>query len=282
MDTSRNPIEETVERTDKKMRTVLSIAGSDPSGGAGIQADLKTFGACGVYGMAVVTALTAQNTMGVQGVWEVSGDCLSTQLDSVFEDIFPDAVKIGMVSSSELIMVIADKLKFYKPKVVVLDPILVSTSGTTLLRPEAEESLRKYLFPLADVLTPNIPECERLSGIHIQDKASMEQAARELALRYQCSVICKGGHMQARADDLVYREGVCTCVPGERIACANNHGTGCTYSSALAAYLAQGFELEESASRTKEFMQGALADGLDLGKGNGPLNHFWNGGKKYE
>lgn len=264
------------------MHTVLTIAGNDPSGGAGLQADIKTMGACGIYGMGVVTALTAQNTTGVYGIYEVPEEFLALQLDCVFRDIFPDAVKIGMVSSSGLIRVIADKLRQYRARRVVVDPILVSTSGTTLLKPEAEEDLKKRLFPLADVLTPNVPECERLTGQSIRTKEDMEEAARKLGEQYGCAVVCKGGHLGNQAEDVLYREGVYTWISGERIANENTHGTGCTYSSALASSLAMGYTIEESARHAKEFMQGALKAGLNLGKGNGPLDHFWNGGNRNE
>lgn len=264
------------------MRTVLTIAGNDPSGGAGLQADIKTMGACGVYGMGIVTALTAQNTTGVYGIHEVPEEFLAKQLDCVFQDIFPDAVKIGMVSSSGLIQVIADKLRKYKARRIVLDPILVSTSGTTLLQPEAEKDLREKLFPLADVLTPNVPECGRLTGQNICSREDMEKAARMLGEQYGCAVVCKGGHLGEKAEDVLYREGVYTWISGERISNENTHGTGCTYSSALASSLAMGYTIEESARRAKEFMEGALKAGLNLGKGNGPLDHFWNGGSRNE
>jgi len=256
------------------MKTVLTIAGSDTCAGAGIQADLKTMGACGVYGTCAITALTAQNTLGVQAIHEVPPEFLTCQLDSIFMDIFPDAVKIGMVCSSGLITVICDKLTQYQPPNIVLDPILVSTSGTSLLKPEAEHTLKERLFPLADVLTPNVPECERLTGIPIESPRDMEQAAEVLGRKYGCAVICKGGHLGERADDLLYNHGALEWFRGERIVCKNNHGTGCTYSSAIASALALGYTLSESAAFAKEYMAGALSAGLDLGQGNGPLDHL--------
>lgn len=257
------------------MKSVLTIAGSDACAGAGIQADLKTMGACGVYGTCAITALTAQNTLGVTAIHEVPPEFLECQLDSIFTDIFPDAVKIGMVCSSGLIAVICDKLTEYQPHNIVLDPILVSTSGTSLLKPDAEHTMKERLFPLVDVLTPNVPECERLSGISIESHTDMEHGAQALGRQYGGAVLCKGGHLGEGADDLLYHNGTFRWFPGERLSCSNNHGTGCTYSSAFASALALGYDLPQAAAFAKEYMTGALSDGLNLGQGNGPLNHFW-------
>lgn len=259
------------------MKTVLTIAGSDCSGGAGIQADLKTMGAMGVYGMSVITALTAQNTQGVFGIMETTPEFLEKQLDCIFTDIFPDAVKIGMVSSAGLIEVIANTLNRYLVKNIVIDPIMASTSGTSLLDKEAEKVLKEQLFPLATVLTPNVPECEKLTGMRIREKEDMVRVAKVIGRQYGCAVACKGGHFDAGigVDDVLVLDEEAYWFCGERIQNENNHGTGCTYSSALACGLAKGFTIVESAKSAKEFMNGALRAGLNLGKGNGPLNHFY-------
>lgn len=258
------------------MKTVLTIAGSDSSGGAGIQADLKTMTALGVYGMSAITALTAQNTLGVRGVMEVTPEFLDLQLESIFEDIFPDAVKIGMVSSSGLIDIIADKLLHYEARNLVVDPVMVATSGSILLQEEAISTLKKKLLPLATLLTPNIPEAEILSGRKIQGKEEMEEAAKIIAENYGCSVLCKGGHQINDANDLLYAEEKTRWFYGERIHNANTHGTGCTLSSAIASELAKGKPLEEAIEEAKNFISGALGAMLDLGKGSGPLDHMWN------
>lgn len=257
------------------MKIALTIAGSDSGGGAGIQADIKTMSAMGVYAVSAITALTAQNTMGVTAISQTSPEFLAQQLDCIFTDLFPDAVKIGMVFSAPLIEVIADRLACYQAENIVLDPILASTSGTSLLDQEAEWILRERLFPLADVLTPNVPECERLLEMSISSRKDMEQAAAALHEQYHCAVVCKGGHLGEGADDLLVNQGKSRWFCGRRIDNPNNHGTGCTYSSALTACLAKGFTIEESVQQAKEYMNGALKAGLNLGKGNGPLNHFW-------
>ena len=257
------------------MKTALTIAGSDSSGGAGIQADIKTMTANGVYAMSAVTALTAQNTTGVTDILEASPLFLGEQLDAVFTDIFPDAVKIGMVSSAALIRVIAEKLKQYGASNIVVDPVMVATSGAKLLRPDAVEALCRELLPLSTVLTPNIPEAEILSGRKITDAAGMESAARFISETYGCSVLCKGGHQINDADDLLWRNGVGKWFRGRRIHNPNTHGTGCTLSSAIAANLAKGFDLDTSVERAKAYISGALAAMLDLGKGSGPMNHMF-------
>ena len=255
------------------MKTALTIAGSDSSGGAGIQADLKTMTANGVYAMSAITALTAQNTTGVTDILESTPRFLSEQLDAIFTDIFPDAVKIGMVSSAELIAVIAAKLKEYKAENIVVDPVMVATSGAKLLRSDAVEALCRELLPLAAVLTPNIPEAEILSGMAITDAAGMEAAARLISEKYGCAVLCKGGHKVNDADDLLWREGAGKWFHGKRIDNPNTHGTGCTLSSAIASNLAKGYDLDASVERAKAYISGALAAMLDLGHGSGPMNH---------
>ena len=257
------------------MKTALTIAGSDSSGGAGIQADLKTMTANGVYAMSAITALTAQNTTGVTDILESTPLFLSEQLDAIFTDIFPDAVKIGMVSSAELIAVIAAKLKEYKAENIVVDPVMVATSGAKLLRSDAVEALCRELLPLAAVLTPNIPEAEILSGMTITDAAGMEAAARLISEKYGCAVLCKGGHKVNDADDLLWREGAGKWFHGKRIDNPNTHGTGCTLSSAIASNLAKGYDLDASVERAKAYISGALAAMLDLGHGSGPMNHMF-------
>ena len=257
------------------MKTALTIAGSDSSGGAGIQADLKTMTANGVYAMSAITALTAQNTTGVTDILESTPRFLSEQLDAIFTDIFPDAVKIGMVSSAELIAVIAAKLKEYKAENIVVDPVMVATSWAKLLRSDAVEALCRELLPLAAVLTPNIPEAEILSGMAITDAAGMEAAARLISEKYGCAVLCKGGHKVNDADDLLWREGAGKWFHGKRIDNPNTHGTGCTLSSAIASNLAKGYDLDASVERAKAYISGALAAMLDLGHGSGPMNHMF-------
>lgn len=255
------------------MNTVLSIAGSDCSGGAGIQADLKTIIMNGAYGMSAITALTAQNTTEVKAIFEVSPKFLSQQIDAVFEDIYPDAVKVGMVSSTELIEVIADKLNKYKAQNIVLDPVMVSTSGSRLMESDALSALTKKLLPLAEVVTPNIPEAEILSGISISRKEDMLSAAKCISNNYRCAVLLKGGHSVNDANDLLYDNNKYYWFEGKRIDNPNTHGTGCTLSSAIAANLAKGFEISESVKRAKDYISSALEYNLDLGRGSGPLNH---------
>ena len=256
-----------------KLKTALTIAGSDCSGGAGIQADMKTMTMHGVYAMSAITALTAQNTTGVRGIQESTPDFLKQQLDAVFEDIYPDAVKIGMVASSELIRVIADRLRHYSAKNVVVDPVMVASSGSALMKSDAVQTLIEELLPLAILVTPNIPEAQVLSGRTIETKADMEAAAREIGDRYQCAVLLKGGHSINDANDLLYAEGASRWFEGKRIHNPNTHGTGCTLSSAIASNLAWGFTLTESVQRAKDYVSGALSAMLDLGKGSGPMHH---------
>ena len=258
------------------MKTALTIAGSDSSGGAGIQADIKTMTANGVYAMSAVTALTAQNTTGVYGILESTPEFLASQLDCIFTDIFPDAVKTGMVSSTGLIEVIADKLKQYKAKNIVVDPVMVATSGSRLISQEAVDALKELLLPLATVLTPNIPEAEVLSGLTISGPADMEKAAQAIGETYGCAVLCKGGHDLNDANDLLWRDGTCKWYHGRRIDNPNTHGTGCTLSSAIASNLAKGCDLDTAVERAKAYLSGALAAMLDLGAGQGPMDHLFD------
>ncbi|RDU22613.1 bifunctional hydroxymethylpyrimidine kinase/phosphomethylpyrimidine kinase [Anaerosacchariphilus polymeriproducens] len=258
------------------MKKGLTIAGSDPSGGAGIQADLKTFLAHNVYGMSVITAVTAQNTTGVFAIEDLSEEIVGKQLDAVLSDIYPDAVKIGMVSSKELIKLIAEKLKEYHVSNIVLDTVMVSTSGHSLLRPEAKEVLIHELLPLANLITPNIPEAQEIAGITIYNKEDMVRAAEIISRKTNAYVLVKGGHLKDCSDDLLYKDGNEKWFFMERIKVENSHGTGCTLSSAIAANLACNKSMEEAVGLAKEYLTGALIDGLDLGRGNGPINHGWN------
>ena len=257
------------------MKTVLTIAGSDCSGGAGIQADIKTITVHGLYAMSAITALTAQNTTGVYGISEVSSDFLTNQLDCIFKDIFPDAVKIGMVSDKPLIKAIAASMKKYEAKNIVLDPVMVSTSGSRLMAEDASDCLIKELIPLADIITPNLAEAEVLSGMAITDKDEMEKVARIIAEDFNGAVLIKGGHSSDNSDDLLYTDGSMIWIEGKRIDNPNTHGTGCTLSSAIACGLAEGKELPQAVREAKDFISGAIAAGLDLGKGRGPLNHMY-------
>ena len=258
------------------MKTALTIAGSDSCGGAGIQADIKTMTANGVYALCAVTALTAQNTLGVTDILESTPHFLEEQLDAVFTDIFPDAVKIGMVSSAALIEAIARKLRQYGPKHIVVDPVMVATSGARLLKSDAVEALTRELLPLAEVVTPNIPEAEILSGMEIHNAQDMEAAAKIISEKYGCRVLCKGGHQVNDADDLLYQDGEKHWFRGKRIDNPNTHGTGCTLSSAIAANLAKGYDLPQAVERAKAYISGALAAMLNLGQGSGPMNHMFD------
>ncbi|MBR6571095.1 MAG: bifunctional hydroxymethylpyrimidine kinase/phosphomethylpyrimidine kinase [Clostridia bacterium] len=258
------------------MKTALTIAGSDCSGGAGIQADLKTMTMNGVYAMSVITAMTAQNTTGVRGIQEASPDFLKQQIDAVFEDIYPDAVKIGMVASGALIRVIADRLRYYDAKNVVIDPVMAATSGSALMKNDAVQTLIDELLPLAALVTPNIPEAQVLSGLTIQAKEDMVTAAKKIGDSCHCAVLLKGGHSINDANDLLYENGEFHWFEGKRIDNPNTHGTGCTLSSAIASNLAKGFDLAEAVQRAKDYISGALAAMLDLGKGSGPMNHAFD------
>ena len=256
-----------------KMKTALTIAGSDSSGGAGIQADIKTMTMNGVYAMSAITALTAQNTLGVRAILDSTPDFLKEQLDAVFEDIFPDSVKVGMVSSAELINVIADRLKFYNAKNIVVDPVMVATSGSPLIKTEAIKILVDKLLPIATLVTPNIPEAEILSDMKINNKEDMIKAAKYIGENYGCSVLLKGGHSINDANDLLYENGKLIWFIGKKIDNPNTHGTGCTLSSAISSNLAKGLCLRESVQKAKDYISEALLEGLDLGNGSGPMKH---------
>lgn len=258
------------------MKKVLTIAGSDSSGGAGIQADLKTMNSHKVYGMSVITALTAQNTTGVYGVFESSPEFVSKQMDTIFTDIYPDAVKIGMVSNKEIISVIADKFIQYKAKKIVLDPVMVATSGSKLCKDDSIEMLINKLIPLATVITPNIQEAQVLCGFEIQSKEDMQRAAVKISESYSGYILIKGGHLTFSSDDLLYCNGKFMWYEQTRIESQNTHGTGCTLSSAIACNLAEGYDIKTSIQNSKEYITGALKAGLNIGKGRGPLNHCWN------
>ena len=257
------------------MKTALTIAGSDSSGGAGIQADIKTMTMHGVYAMSAITAMTAQNTTGVRAIQEATPEFLKQQLDAVFEDIRPDAVKIGMVSSAELIRVIADRLRFYGAEQIVVDPVMVASAGSSLIQQEAVQVLIRELLPLATLVTPNIPEARVLSGLPIETGADMIAAAKHIGDSFQCAVLLKGGHSLNDANDLLYLDGKLRWFEGKRIDNPNTHGTGCTLSSAIAAYLALGYSLPESIRRAKTYLSNALSAMLDLGRGSGPINHMY-------
>lgn len=273
----------------KNPPVVLTIAGSDCSGGAGIQADLKTMSAFDVYGMSVITAVTAQNTCGVTGVQNVTGEMIRLQLEAVMSDIMPDAVKIGMLATAEAVEAVADILEKYHVEHVILDPVMVSTSGRSLLEAEGKEQMLRRLFPLAELVTPNIPEAEEIlkavdgsvenkqtiSSVQITDQILMEKAAQAIRQKYGCNVLLKGGHMTQAADDLLYQTQA-VWFPAQRIDCTNTHGTGCTLSSAIASALARGYSLEEAVGIAKVYVRSAMSTGLDLGHGNGPLDHNWS------
>ena len=273
----------------KNPPVVLTIAGSDCSGGAGIQADLKTMSAFDVYGMSVITAVTAQNTCGVTGVQNVTGEMIRLQLEAVMSDIMPDAVKIGMLATADAVEAVADILEKYHVEHVILDPVMVSTSGRSLLEAEGKEQMLRRLFPLAELVTPNIPEAEEIlkavdgsvenkqtvSSVQITDQTMMEKAAQVIRQKYGCNVLLKGGHMIQAADDLLYQTQA-VWFPAQRIDCTNTHGTGCTLSSAIASALARGYSLEEAVGIAKVYVRSAMSTGLDLGHGNGPLDHNWS------
>lgn len=255
------------------MKKILTIAGSDCSGGAGIQADIKTITTHKMYAMSAITALTAQNTTGVYDVSEISPEFVSKQLDCIFEDIFPDAIKIGMVSSKEIIEVISNKLKEYKCKNIVVDPVMFSTSGHELMSKDAMNTLKTKLLPVADIITPNIFEAESICGFNIKNKEDMIKAAKEISNSLKCHILIKGGHLSDSADDLLFYEKKPIWFNGKRIDNPNTHGTGCTLSSAIACNLGKGLSMEKSIYNSKKYITSALKSGLDIGKGSGPLNH---------
>ena len=251
------------------MKTALSIAGSDSSAGAGIQADIKAMTMNGVYATTAITALTAQNTTGVRAIMEVTPQFLAQQIDAVFE-----AVKIGMVSSPELVNTIAERLHFYHAQNIVVDPVVVATSGSVLARSEAVSLLKSVLLPMATVITPNIPEAQLLSGIEIHSSQQMQQAARIISEECGCAVLCKGGHSVSDANDLLYADGEATWFYGKRIQNPNTHGTGCTLSSAIAAHLALGEDLKTAIQKSKEYISQALAAPWSRKRSVGPCLYF--------
>jgi hydroxymethylpyrimidine/phosphomethylpyrimidine kinase len=258
------------------MKKVLTIAGSDSSGGAGIQADIKTITAHKMYAMSAITALTAQNTTGVYGIMEAKPQFIGQQLDCIFTDIYPDSVKIGMVSNSEIIRVIVEKLEYYEAKNIVVDPVMISTSGHKLLSEEAQEAIITRLLPIATLITPNIPEAEVLSGFSIQNEKDMIKAAEKISENTKGAILVTGGHLLDSANDLLYENGNLHWLKAERVNNPNTHGTGCTLSSAIACNLAAGYSLAESVKNAKEYLTGALKAMLDLGQGSGPLNHVYD------
>ncbi|MFV0517917.1 MAG: bifunctional hydroxymethylpyrimidine kinase/phosphomethylpyrimidine kinase [Aminipila sp.] len=258
------------------MKAVLTIAGSDCSGGAGIQADIKTITMHNMYAMSAITALTAQNTTGVYGIMEASPQFVGNQLDCIFKDIKPDAIKIGMVSNSEIIKVIADKLTHYNAKNIVVDPVMVSTSNCKLISDEAMEALISELIPLGTVITPNIPEAQVLCGMEIKNEKDMIISAKKIGQYFKGAILVKGGHLVNDATDLLYEDGRITWYTSERINNPNTHGTGCTLSSAIACNLAKGESLDNSIHQAKQYLTGTLRAMLDLGEGIGPLNHMYN------
>lgn len=258
------------------MKKVLTIAGSDCSGGAGIQADIKTITAHKMYAMSAITALTAQNTTGVYGILDAGADFVGLQLDCIFQDIYPDAVKIGMVANKDIIKMIANKLVEYKAKNIVADPVMVSTAGSRLMEEDASTVLIEKLLPLATIITPNLPEAEVLCNFPIKNQDDCIKAAETIAQKIPTAILIKGGHLSDTADDLLWNNGSVHWFKGERIDNPNTHGTGCTLSSAIASNLAAGHDLVTSIQNAKNYITGALKDGLNLGKGSGPLNHMYN------
>lgn len=257
------------------IKKVLTIAGSDSSGGAGIQADIKTITAHKMYAMSVITALTAQNTMGVDGVAETAPEFVAKQIDSVFADIVPDSVKTGMLANSDIVSVVSEKLRKYGAKNIVIDPVMVSTSGSRLISETAAEAMKKELFPLGTVITPNIPEAEVLCGIKITDSRDMTVAAKSMYSAFGCAVLIKGGHAADNSSDLLFDGKDEYWYNAEKIATKNTHGTGCTLSSAIACALADGKSLPDSVAAAKDYVTNALRCGIDIGHGSGPLNHMY-------
>lgn len=256
-------------------RTALTIAGSDSGGGAGIQADLKTFSALGVYGMSAITAITAQNTQGVYDVVELPVESVLAQIDAVFTDLPVHAVKVGMVSNAKIIKGIATALQKYPVEHLVIDPVMISKSGCHLLKPEAQDALIKDLIPLANLLTPNLPEASALVGRPITNLDEMRRAAKEIIEMGCKTVLIKGGHLDGEPIDLLYDGETESLFKEERIDSKNTHGTGCTYSSAIAAHLAKGYSLSEAVAQSKEYITGAIRHTVPLGHGSGPIHHFW-------
>ena len=253
----------------------LTIAGSDSSGGAGIQADLKTFSAIGTYGMSVITAITAQNTEGVFAVEELSREIIKKQIQVIFADIEPVAVKIGMVSSAEIILDIVEMLKRYNPKYLVVDPVMISKSGYSLLKPEAKGNLIKYLIPMAYLITPNVPEAEEITGIEIKSLDDMKMVGEKILALGSKYVLMKGGHLEGDAIDVLIGKDVFEVYKSKRINKKNTHGTGCTISSAITAHLALGYDIKEAVALSKKYITEAIEHSFDIGHGVGPVNHFY-------
>ncbi|MDP4151859.1 MAG: bifunctional hydroxymethylpyrimidine kinase/phosphomethylpyrimidine kinase [Bacillota bacterium] len=264
------------------MKKALSIAGSDCSGGAGIQADLKTFSAHGVYGMSVITSVVAENTCKVYEIENISPDIVGSQIDAIFEDIETDAVKIGMLPTADCMAVVAKKLRFYRPKNIVIDPVMYSKDGSALMDPQSVDIFINEILPLADVLTPNIPEAERISGIIIDNIESMKKAAKIICQKGCKAVLVKGGHASGDATDVLFDGEQFYCFSTARINTKNTHGTGCTYSSAIASNLALGMAVQASVEKAKTYMTTAIKHSLVIGKGFGPTNHFYDLYKKGE
>jgi hydroxymethylpyrimidine/phosphomethylpyrimidine kinase len=257
------------------MKNILTIAGSDSCGGAGIQADIKTFSAHGLYGMSVITAVTAQNTQGVFAVQDIDKEIIAKQIEAVYDDIKVSAVKIGMVSQIDTIKVIAEELSKFKAENIVLDPVMISKSGFDLLRKESKETLIKVLIPIADIVTPNIHEAQAITGLKIENIKDMEKAAVEIYKMGPKNVLIKGGHLVDDATDVLFDGEKIELFKGRRINTKNTHGTGCTLSSAIASNIALGYGVKESVRRAKEYINIAIEHSLDIGKGVGPTNHFY-------
>lgn len=256
------------------MKKVLTIAGSDCSGGAGIQADIKTITAHRMYAMSAITALTAQNTTGVYGISEVPAEFVAQQLDCIFTDIRPDSVKIGMVYDKDIIKTIAEKLAEYKAENIVIDTVMISSSGRRLLTEAAEAELVNTLLPIGTIITPNLPEAEALCGFPVKNADDMLNAAEKIAAMTDSAVLVKGGHLSGKALDILLADGKLSRFEAERIYTKNTHGTGCTLSSAIACGLAKGYSIEESVEKAKDYLTKAIETSLDIGRGAGPLNHL--------
>ena len=266
------------------MKKLLTIAGSDSSGGAGIQADLKTFASLGTYGMSCICAVTAQNTRGVTGIFDVSTEMIAAQLAAVYEDVAPDAVKTGMLSTPAITETVADFLAAHPVCPLVVDPVMVATSGDVLLAPEAIEIYKKKLIPLATVITPNLPEAEVLAGMKIKTETDMKKAGEILLAMGPAVVLIKGGHREdLTATDFLCTKDGCQAYRAEAIRTENTHGTGCTLSSAIAAFLAKGVSVEEAVSQAKRYITGAICAAAtdSVGSGHGPVHHFWNYGQDW-
>ena len=263
------------------MKTVLSIAGSDCSGGAGIQADLKTFSAHGVYGMTVITSVVAENTFRVTDYQDIRPDIIEKQIDDIFDDIVPDAVKIGMLSCREVMLVVAGKLREKKPQNIVFDPVMYAKHGSALMMESAIDTLIAEIVPLADLITPNIPEAEKMTGHPIKTLEAMREAAQSIHAMGCNAVVVKGGHRIGDAIDVLFEGNNFYEYPAPYIDTKHTHGTGCTFSSAIASNLALGLSVQESVKRAKAYINTAIAYAPKLGKGNGPTHHFYDIYKSY-